>query len=210
MIEQALIERIVADVMRQLVTDVTPAPAGGPKNATVRLQDNVVTEDTLEATVNGHQVVEVGERTIVTPTGRDWLRRRNVELIRGKSSVSITGGSVKTGFAIVHSSNEAVEKAVDHFVTTASWKQERAGNRKDAVRQAGIAVRGDTSPVIVISSEPEAVVCEANRDPNVRAAVITDATAVARVKESMQGNLFVISPAGRSYFELRHLLHSLV
>ena len=172
----------------------------------------VVTEDTLDASVNGHSVVEVGKRTIVTPTGRDWLRRRNVELIRGKSSTSTaaTGPATSDGVAIIQSSSEAVEKVLDQFNSTAGWQPERVAGRDDSVRSAVNAVNRDASPVIVFSSEPEAVVCEANRNPKVRAAVVDDVAAVGRVKDSMQGNLFVISPANRSFFELRYLLHSLV
>jgi hypothetical protein len=222
MTEQALIEQIVAQVMSQLMTSAPSAPAAVARtrsvqeqskpNTAVRLDVKVVTEETLEASVNGHSIVEIGDRAIITPTGRDWLRRRNVELLRGKSSASIatTGPQKAAGVAIVQSSSEAVEQVLDHFASTAGWRLERAADRVAAVRLAGCSVTANASPVVVFSSDAEAVVCEANRDPKVRAAVVNDVAAVARVKKSMQGNLFAITPAGRSFFELRYLLHSLV
>ncbi len=203
------------------MTSAPPAPAAVARTQSVqeqsktgtavRLDAKVVTEDTLEASVNGHSVVEIGDGVVVTPTGRDWLRRQNVELIRGKSSTSTAAaGPAKSGVAIVQSSSEAVEKVLDHFNSTAGWQPERAAGHDDAVRLAVTAVSHDASPVIVFSAEPEAVVCEANRNSKVRAAVVHDVAAVGRVKNSMQGNLFVITPAERSFFELRYLLHSLV
>lgn len=194
------------------MADPSTASTNGATKTSVRLDAKVVTEDTLEASVNGHVVVEVDARTIVTPTGRDWLRRRNVELIRGNSSTTSVAAEQRkpAGVAIVQTSSDAVEKAIDHFASSAGWRQERVGSREDAVRLARAAATGDTSPVVVISAEPEAVACDANRDPKIRAAVIDDAATVGRVKESMQGNLFVVSPSGRSFFELRHLLHSLI
>lgn len=227
MTEQALIERIVADVMRQLMADASPAPeppaparsttnrqvqVAEKRTSSVRLDVKVVTEDTLQESVNGHKTVEVGDKAIVTPSGRDWLRRNKVELLREKSSSgSQTDISRRgSGSVIVHSSSEAVEKVLDHYASTEGWTSQRVGCRNDAVSLAESTVNGDGSPVVVFTNEPEAVVCEANRNRDLRAAVVGDVTAVARVKESMQGNLFVISPSGRSFFELRYLLHSLV
>jgi len=219
MTEQALIESIVAQVMSRLMTAASTAPSAdtqirGVRNAaSIRLDAAIVTEDTLEASVNGHSAVEVGERTIVTPTGRDWLRRRQVELLRGKSSVA-TVAAVKAGgesLVIVQTSSEAVERVLDHFTSTAGWRQERVGSRDAAVRLATDSVRrSDASQVVVFSAEPEAIACEANRIANVRAAVINDVAGVGRVRKSMQGNLFAVAPAERSFFELRYLLHSLV
>ena len=86
MTEQALIERIVADVMRQLMADASSAPepsvpapsatnrqvqVADKRTSSVRLDVKVVTEDTLQESVNGHKTVEVGVKAIVTPSGRD-------------------------------------------------------------------------------------------------------------------------------------------
>lgn len=224
MTEQALIESIVAQVMNRLMTAASPAPPAVAQTRTVqgareqnrtsvRLDATIVTEETLEASVNGHSAVEVGERAIVTPTGRDWLRRRKVELLRGKSSATSVA-AVKAdveSLVIVQTSSEAVERVLDHFTSTAGWRQERVGSRDAAIRLATDATRrSDSSQVVVFSAEPEAIACEANRNANVRAAVINDTACVGRVKKSMQGNLFAIAPGERSFFELRYLLHSLV
>ena len=62
----------------------------------------------------------------------------------------------------------------------------------------------------VFTGKPEALVCRANRNPQVRAAAVETVEQVKRSKTQLGANLFAIDPAERSVFALRNLLREIV
>jgi hypothetical protein len=91
------------------------------------------------------------------------------------------------------------------------WKRKSVESVDEAAKKAIGELRRESSRVIVVlTSEPEVAACLANRNEKVRAAVVADAAAVARVKSGLDGNVFVVDPTGRSFFEMRNLLRRIV
>jgi hypothetical protein len=208
--QQALIERIVAEVMGKLRPAQATAPVGAAAavEPRFRLSQDVITADLLAENAAGQNSVEVSSRAIVTPSAKDWLRHNRVELTRG-TKVQV-GSTAKTSdwLVVVHSAGETVERVLEDAARSGSIGSDResVANATSAAKAAGEAVARSGRGVVVISGEPEVVACLANRIESVRAAVVADAAAVARVKAGLNGNVFVVDPAGRSYFELRNLL----
>ncbi len=185
-----------------------PASAAAAVEPRFRLSQDIITADLLAENAAGQNAVEVSSRAIVTPSAKDWLRHNKVELTRGTRTQASSASKSSDWLVVVHSAGETVEKVLEDASRSGSIGSDResVANATSAAKAAGEAVAGGGRGVVVISGEPEVVACLANRSESVRAAVVADAAAVARVKAGLNGNVFVVDPAGRSYFELRNLL----
>jgi len=215
MTQQILIEQIVAEVMRRLMPTAASAPASSETNngQSTQLTDSVITADVLAEKVAGQKHVVVGERAIVTPSARDWVRHNKVALIHVKTAASTEAqASVKEKsdkLVITHSAGQTIDRVLEDAgrQTNGGWNRKNVESADEAAKKAIGELRRESSRVIVVlTSEPEVAACLANRNEQVKAAVVADAAAVARVKFGLDGNVFVVDPAGRSFFELRNIL----
>ena len=207
--QQALIERIVAEVMGKLrPAQANARPGVESKTETrFRLSENIITADLLAENSVGKSVVEVSSRAIVTPSARDWLKQNRIELTRGTDAKTSTNQQKPDWLLVVQTAGEAVEAVLEDADRAGAIgsHRETASDAASAAKAAVAAVdRGDKC--VVLSADPESVACLANRNERVRAAVVADAAMVDRVKSGLDGNAFVIDPADRNFFELRKLL----
>jgi hypothetical protein len=211
MTQQVLIEQIVQEVMRRLMPNSATAPVSSEtKNGqTTQLTDSVITADVLAEKVAGRSKVVVEERAIVTPSARDWLRHNKVELIHGATGASASVEMKSDKLVITQSSSQTIDRVLEDAgrKSNGGWNRKSVESADEAAKKAIGEFRRESSRVIVVlTSEPEFAACLANRNEKVRAAVVADAAAVVRVKSRLDGNVFVIDPAGRSFFELRNIL----
>jgi hypothetical protein len=214
MTQQVLIEQIVAEVMRRLMPNASSAPASSATNngQTTQLAESVITAEVLAENGSGRASITVGPRAIVTPSAHDWLRHHKVKLIRGVASATASPAKTSDRLVIVHSADQTVDRVLEDTArqTNGGWKRKSVGTADEAASKAIGEFRRDSSRVIVVlTSEPEVAACLANRNEKVRAAVVADAAAAARVKSGLNGNVFVIDPAGRSFFELRNIIRQI-
>ena len=110
---------------------------------------------------------------------------------------------------ITHSAGQTIDRVLEDAgrQTNGGWNRKNVESADEAAKKAIGELRRESSRVIVVlTSEPEVAACLANRNEQVKAAVVADAAAVARVKFGLDGNVFVVDPAGRSFFELRNIL----
>lgn len=215
MTQQVLIEQIVAEVMRRLIPTASSAPVSSATNNghEVVLADLVITADLLAEKSAGRKQIAVTSKAIVTPSARDWLRQNKVELIRNAASETATGTKESDRLVITHSSDQTIDRVLVDAArpVNGGWKRKSAESVDEAAKKAIGELRRESSRVIVVlTSEPEVAACLANRNEKVRAAVVADAAAVARVKSGLDGNVFVVDPTGRSFFEMRNLLRRIV
>jgi len=215
--DQTLIEQIVAEVMSRLVT--CDEPASEPETdrtepeaqhgTSVSFSNRVITEDILASQVNGHRVIRIPSAAILTPSARDWLRGRKVEMFHAETDTHTAGQA--RWLAIVHSGSMAVSSVLEDAGRSVSLKTGTVATAAEAARTAVLDLRsGDVHGAIVLSGESEAVACLANRETCCRAAVVKTVADVRRVQDSMGCNLFAVAPDGLGFFELRNLLKNAV
>ena len=175
------------------------------------LCENVITAELLEQRADGAKRIVIGAKSILTPSARDFLNSRDLDCKRQEADGTST--AARTDWkAIVVQTTPAVVAALDDAgrSTTDHWERELAGTVAEAVA-FGVSVvsRAEAVGVVIFSNQAEAAACRANRNRQVRAAVVGDAQSVRRVKSQLGANLFCIAPAGKSYFELRNLLREI-
>jgi hypothetical protein len=197
-----LVDRIVRDVMARL-RDGDRGPSSQPATPDVLVLDEpVLTEASLVGRVNGQGTIVVGRRTVLTPTARDFLRKRGIKFTRLGDSVSTSNSGHGDRLAIV-----AVESnVVASTVAAMNWKQTQTDCWKRATRDAVEALRAGAAGVVVFTDQDAAVGCLANRNRDIRAAIIDDAHGVRAAREMIGPNLLVVDPLGKTFVDMRGIL----
>jgi hypothetical protein len=210
--EATLIDEIVTRVLRELRAGAAAprAPAEVAAPAEITMTGAVITEESMRQSVGTARRIRVAARAILTPTARDFIRERGIEVIRAPAaSVKPVAPSCQV---IVTNARPQVAAALAGLRASGFHLAERLlGSAQEAADQGTSALcRGEAALVIVLTGEPERVACLANRNGAVRAAPVREGVVLAALRESLAPNLFAIDPAGKSQFDLRQLLKSVL
>lgn len=224
--DQALIERIVSNVLAQLqpasVRSAAESPKSAPKLTTVEkliaekpaaieLTASVITADLLEATACVGQPLKIGRRSILTPSARDWLRTKRIEWSRIDKLTSGGSGTTKGAVRwqlIVQTITPTVKALHDGLKRQPEgWKIELVGQPAEAATLAMSSIsKAEHDGVAILSEYAEIIACRANRNERVRAAVISDRRQLELTMQHLGVNLVCINPSGRTFIEMRNLL----
>jgi ribose 5-phosphate isomerase RpiB len=201
------IDDIVAGVLQQLgtATVVRAEPESG--NATL-LDATVVSEDVLRGQAAGAGCLLLRADAIITPSGRDWLRQQNIAWERSPNDRTTAQRTSDWRLILIEHSDVAEQLA--EAATSLKWQTDRVGDADAATKLAvSLLNQFESGGAIVVSEQPERVACQANRNPNIRAAVVSSAEDAKRVRQQLGANLIAIPASRRSYFELRNILKTI-
>jgi len=218
-IDDSLIDRIVRGVLDQLGSTAGPRlNEGEPRNQQPSIKqetlfaERIITEQLLREQLNGERQICIGEKSILTPSARDFLRTREICWSR-QSPAAMAKNSANTQWcAVVVSSNPTTGMALDDVERTTGirWKRESAGSSQKAAEKAIDALcRDEDAGVAVLTAETATVACLANRHRRVRAATVADVAEIQAAKKQMGANLFAIDPGEHSVYALKHLLQQI-
>ncbi|MEZ6040663.1 MAG: hypothetical protein R3C20_09155 [Planctomycetaceae bacterium] len=214
-ISTALIDQIVRDVMRELgsrspsssgasatvaeKTVSTSLVSGGSE--AIEVTEKVVSEDVLAALGAAGRVITLPASSVLTPSGRDYIRRNQVRLTSGvrveKSVESAEGVLIAIGD---HNSGQTA-------ATTAGWSVRPAADEFEA---ADIAMGAALKHLVVCcGGEPSIVCCVLNRNSSLRAAVVTRNTNLTALGISMNPHIICMESVGWSVVDILRVIRSL-
>ncbi|MFN9372002.1 MAG: hypothetical protein ACK6D3_09000 [Planctomycetaceae bacterium] len=190
----------------------SPAVAASPgMEEEVVISERVITAEVLLRDLRGARRVVIAPKALLTPTANDVIRTRRLDIVRQSAQATPSSTSRRRWVILVGQSLPAVTAAVGAW-RTAGGRLETAlvGTAAEAAARAISAIcRGEADEVLVISAQPESVACLANRNEAVRGVVLVEAAAVARLRESLRPNVWVVDAAPRGGFDLSSLLSQL-
>jgi hypothetical protein len=221
-LDEQLLQQIVSQVIERLespqemvrASDGAPIASPWPRtqdaaaSGGLLLTDSVITAKLLEEKVNGAAEVQFSPRSILTPSARDYLHQRAIRWRRATGQPT-AGANRSVWKAIIVQSGAAVAAALDDASKSGAveWRRQTAGDSIEAAELATSALcRGEAVGVVVLAGQPHSLVCRANRNRHVRAAVVASSRCVQAARQQLGANLFCIDPEGKSQFELRNLL----
>jgi len=182
------------------------APAAAPDE--VLISERVITAEVLLRDLRGARRVVIAPKALLTPTANDVIRMRRLEVVRQSAQAAASTTVRRRWVILVGQSLPAVTAAVGAW-RTAGGRLETAlvGTAAEAAARAISAIcRGEADEVLVIAAQPESVACLANRNEAVRGVVLVESAAVARLRESLRPNVWVVDAAPRGGFDLSSLL----
>lgn len=213
-LDPTYIDQIVQNVMREMnlrtasvgagVSAAKPvavkaAPLAVAGDALVKILTKVISEDILIAAGAAGKTVSLTSGAIVTPSGRDFIKKNGV---RVSSEISKPTG-VSSGALIVIGTSPVIQSAA----TSAGWSASAAASELEAASAA--ASRLTQSLVVTCGGEPSVVACLLNRKPEVRAAVITKSTNLITLTTVMSPHVVCLDSSGWSFGDILKLLRSL-
>ncbi|MBD3674753.1 MAG: hypothetical protein HUJ26_14630 [Planctomycetaceae bacterium] len=214
-IDAQAIDDIVAGVLSQL--GMTSTVARAPRSSTtiqkpqsgqqpLRLSEIVITEELLSEKAVSAESLLIIQGAVITPSGRDWLRKHDVTWKRVNEAV--TSAEKALWRLIVATPSEAIDKLNDE-VTRWGWSVDCVSGSEEAAVCGVTSLNEQTEGVVILTAEPERVACRANRHSHVRAASVAQVADITRVKQQLGVNLIAVCPGDRGFFELRNMMKTL-
>lgn len=217
-INAQFIDQIVKNVMREMQTrvstvdtaqsDVRQSPvtqvadSKGSATAAVApmsLSARVISEDVLVAANAAGQTISLQPGAILTPSGRDFIRKNGIRLA---TQANLSERLVATGtFIAVGASTGAMTAA-----SAAGWKTLTAATEFEAASLASAQMADGF--VACCGGEPSIVACLLNRNPAIRAAVVTQATNLLTLTTVMSPQVVCLDSSGWSFGEILRLLRT--
>lgn len=207
-IDDEIINIIIKNVVQQLqhVKGKAQPAVNTNKTDETTLNELVITEETLLKRINGQKEIIVGAKSIITPSGKDYLRTNKISWRRCDTKNIQPTSQQKWDIFFLDDA-----KPMQHLFKEMPVNRERVSSPEEAAKKGIRTIcRGSSAGVIVITNRPELVCSLANRNNKVRAAVVQNVQHWEEMKQYFAGNLFCINPVGRNAFELRNLLKRII
>jgi len=218
--EVALIDEIVSRVLKELrtagaaapsVPAAAPAPIEKPPVGEVAITAAVITAELLVQSLGSAKKLRIAPRAILTPSARDVIRQRGLEVLRevaGPSSKSVAA----SWRILVSKAGPQVDSALDALRSGGvGFDRQLSGTTDEAVSGSVSALsRNEVNGIVLLTTSPELAACLANRSERIQAVALRDVATVGEIRRQFQPNLVAIDPTNRSAFELRQLLKMVV
>jgi hypothetical protein len=221
-INEQLVSRIVLDVMREMQFSQTTghtalqlgaattgkantsaaqtAASGDAEIDAVLIAGKVVTHDILSAADAAGRQVLLQPGAVITPSGRDYIRKHAVRI----SSQARSSAAAVSGLLIGNGTSAATQiSAASAAGWTTQWVTSDYASAEAALH------RVSQSTVVCCGGEPSVVCCLLNRNPAVRAALVTRNTNLAALTTVMNPQVICLDSAGWSFGETLKLLRVL-
>lgn len=184
-------------------------PKSIDKPTVIELAAPVITAQLLESSVTAGQPIKISRRSIITPSARDWLNSKRIDWIRGERSGGTSANPISARWMLILQSVTPTVKALHDGLKRQpeGWTIELAGQPAEAAAMAiGSISKAEHDGCVIISNFAEVIVCRANRNDRVRAAVISDRKQLELTMTHLGANVVCINPMGRTFIEMRNLL----
>jgi len=166
----------------------------------------------VQRNLNGHREVLVGADTVITPLASDELRTNGIRISRQTPPMTNTAATWGHGqdrtYLLVQSAIQALKR---EGVALRQWPD--AGSDlpcRWAKAVAECVARGECAGGVLFCGDPGLACCVANKVPGLRAVAVTTVHQAARARLALAANLIVVEMPGRTFFEIRQILRTLI
>ncbi len=178
---------------REPRTPVNEAVAGQADPRELTVADRVVSLQAVDGRLAGVRRLVTRPDAVVTPSVRDELRSRRIELVRQDNSSTGIGTQKQVILAIVRSSGGGqVARSIVAQIGQAAPIV--ADELPTAVRRVADKITSGAAMGVLLTEEPVAAHCLANQIRGVRAAWAVDRRSVEQAVDTVGANLLVVAP----------------
>lgn len=221
--DDQLVDRIVQEVLREIAARQTPAgastktsgekPSGESVKTTIEtaisLSGKVVTEAILAEAGAAGRLVILKPGSVLTPSGRDFIRRNGVRI----SSSAGVASTTKSGTGVKLETTRGRIFQVGRCTAAAAlagilrWElsvfESESAAAQEAVQKVG------ESPILIAGGNASLMTCLLNRHTDVRAAVWVRPDSVASTNAGMNPNIVCCDCIGWSISDLTNAARQL-
>lgn len=216
------VDAVVREVLRRLSSDrplagkvathsLAPTSPAPQEVGNVTLSGRVITLDDVEGHLETATTLTVPTGAVVTPAVRDALKEHRVTLRYADENSPTT----KEAANILAIASTAGTYQAEHLAKAlsgpgANVEVVKANDLANAVAQLIAAVTRDRRLGLLLTDKSALAACMANRDANVRAAVVHSLADVVSVVDSLGANVLIVDPQVVGLHTLRSIATSFV
>ena len=194
-----LVDRIVAEVVRRLASG--PGPSTTDAGYIDLASHRVITGDVLAEHAAKKQTIRLAAGAVITPTGRDAIRERQliVERVNRDQQVRAASGLILQVSTDAASNRLTAQLAWPHSLT----------ETEPAIEQARSAIcRGQASLIVLLHDQPERIAAWLNRQSSVWAIAARSVDTLEAAK-SDGWNVVCVHAASAMNYRLPSLLQTM-
>jgi hypothetical protein len=184
---------------------VAGAERDSRRPATLEFADRVVTWARLKDRLSGIKRLVVPPGAVLTPSVRDELRKRSIQL-QVASGTSQSAGAGNANLLIAAAAGPYDAEAAIRTIAAEAGGAEQIGTASmvDTIGQLRGRIEGLAA--VLVTSEPAAAACLANRYNELRAVWAADVATVSLACQSIGANLLILNPVRSNANELRSMV----
>lgn len=211
------IERVVREVVRRLTAsnsqattnrDAKGSPTQIAEAGEWKLNQRVISLESITGKLEDINVLRLPAKAVVTPAARDELRSRNVAI---RFDLARQQNSLASKQLMIGVTDELIGKDIAAQLNAAGIQSEL--HHDERVSRLAANLGGRVSALrrcLVITSEPYTAVCVANRNANVRAAMVRDEAELRIAKAELNPNFIVLPVEQLQVLPVKALAESLI
>ncbi len=189
------------------------AASGGPGDRSPTLPDRselvvssrVVTLEQVADRLDGVRRLVVSARAVITPAVNDELVARGVQVVR-RADQATQPSTTQLAVWVLGKRFDPAALLTGLQSEGVAVTAERADCLIAATDAAAGAITGEQTPAAVITRQPAAAVCLANRHPGVRAVWAVDPAQAEAQTSDVGANLLVLDPVRLPVFQMKQIL----
>lgn len=186
--------------------------SSGAAGHTLEWPRRVLAFDDLRRSLNGHTEVILSRRTVVTPLADEFLRNNGIQLTRHEEPKAVPmaahlGFAQDRAYPQVSSAIQALQREGQPLRSLPA-----DGHSADRWSRAVAECigRGDCQGGVIFCGDPGLTCCVANKLPGLRAVAVVSIAQAARATLGLGANLLAVEMPGRTFFEIRQILRTLL
>lgn len=148
----------------------------------------------------------VVDKVVLTPCARDEIKRLGVSLVRRDAKKETSIGYGADGL-YPQVATVVLALGREGFTLKALQMQQGIGSMMLGKTAGEMVARGEMKSAVLFCKEPEAAACAANKLVGIRAAAVNNMMQAKRASAALGANLMVVEMPGRTYFEIRQVIH---
>jgi hypothetical protein len=196
------IDQVVSSVVERLRVGATSQPEELAGHS-LKLATQVVSLAEIERLPwNSQRRLQVSPHAVVTPAAKDWLKARQIEVVRGDTQRPISHAlyAIATSEDLVPARWPALLS--EHGVYLSYHVQPDL----PSVAELANGHANDSAMTLILTTTPELAACLANRHQRVRAAAVQRPSDLSRLHGELGINALAIDPRRMSPYELHAIV----
>jgi hypothetical protein len=168
----------------------------------------LLSADDLRRHLTSQREVVLQPNTVITPLAADELRAKGVRISWENPKPAQESASKRLGWFFAKEKDDAMIAAALQALDRDGIKVFMLEGSPRTIAET--LVQSSCIGGMIFLSDPATACCIANKVGGVRAAVVASVAQVVCAKTNLGANLFVIETPGRTFFELRQMLKTIV
>jgi ribose 5-phosphate isomerase RpiB len=145
---------------------------------------------------------------VVTPLASEELRTNGVRVVRQTPTHNVAWGhGQERSYPLVESAVQALNR---EGLSLRTWPECDGLLCRWSRSVAECVARGECVGGVLFCGDPGLACCVANKVPGLRAVAVTTVQQAARATLGLAANLLVVEMPGRTFFEIRQILRTLI